>query len=106
VRPNAPAETGARTGPAFGKKRRNEEFAVQVEGTQGVSFGETFSKLYPASFRAADDLTVLGLNQQFSGIHWDQLDCDYTFDGMICWQVTRPYIVNIAAIGPRLSTQD
>ncbi len=105
VRPNAPAESGARNGPAFGKKRRNHQYAVQVEGTQGVSFGSTFSTLKPALFKSAGGMT-LPATQSFTGIHWDMISDDYSFDGMLAWQVTRPYICNMAAVGGFLQTMD
>jgi hypothetical protein len=105
VRPNAPGESGARNGPAFGKKRRNHQYAAQTEGTQAVSFGATFATAKPALFKSAGGVT-LALTQQFSGIHWDMINDDYSFDGMLAWQVTRPYPCNIPALGGFLQTQD
>jgi hypothetical protein len=106
VRPNSPAESGARDGPAFGKLRRNNYVMAQLEGTQGVSFGTTFDDLEPADFKQADNFTSLKVNEQFDGIFRDQIDDTDTFDGMICWEITRPYICNIAAIGSALETRD
>jgi len=109
VRPNAPAESGARNGPAFGKKRRNHQYAIQVEGAVagGVYVGTDFttSRLKPALFKAANGAALV-VTQQFSGIHWDTIDDEMLFDGMLCWRVTRPYICNVAAIGGFLQTED
>jgi hypothetical protein len=105
VRPATPQESGARSGPALGKKRRNHRFAALLEGTQGVSFGTTFAKVDAARFRDAVDVTIQ-INQQFSGVYKDSLTDTHSYDGMLCWQVTRPYIVNIAAVEPYLETQD
>jgi hypothetical protein len=106
VRPATPQESGARNGPAVGKRRRNHKIAAQLEGTgTGVSFGTTFAKVDPAKFRQPNDAAYL-VNQQFTGIYKETLTDDYGFDGMICWQVTRPYPLNIANIGGMIETTD
>jgi len=70
-----------------------------------VSFGTTFAKVDPAKFRQAND-TAFRVNQQFTGVYKDTLTDTYSFDGMICWQVTRPYPLNIANIGGFIETVD
>ncbi|HEX9213167.1 MAG TPA: hypothetical protein VF901_21880 [Bradyrhizobium sp.] len=107
VRPSQPAESGARSGPAFGKKRRNHQFAIQVEGTQGTSVGTEFTtgRLKPILFKTKGE-KAYRVSQQFTGIHWDTIVDDESFDGMICWRVSRPYICNIAAVGGFIQTQD
>ena len=105
VRPHAREESGARSGPAFGKKRRNHYVIAQLEGTQGVSFGTDFNNLLPAIFRQ-DGGKQYAVTQQFTGIFRDAVHNDYDFDGMLAWQVTRPYIVNLIAIGGAIETQD
>lgn len=105
VRPNAPAESGARNGPGFGKKRRSMQYAAQLEGAQGLSFGTTFAKLLPALFKQPNGTAYL-INQAFTGIHWDTLADDYSYDSMLCWRVTRPYPANVVAAGAFLQTMD
>ena len=106
VRPNAPAESGSRSGPAFGKKRRSHWMMAQFEGSQGVSWGTQFdSTLQPVNFKQPNQ-TPYTVDQQFSGIVRDNTKTDYDFDNMLCWQVTRPYICNVQAIGAALETQD
>jgi hypothetical protein len=105
VRPHSREESGARSGPGFGKKRRNHYVIAQLEGTQGISFGTDFGILHPALF-AEGGGKAFPLTRQFSGIFRDQFNDDYDFDGMICWQITRPYIANVAAIGGAIQTQD
>lgn len=108
VRPNAPAETGARNGPAFGKKRRHHQIAAQVEGTQGVSFGTSFSaQMYPATFLINDNVAnPVSISESYTGIYVNTINDDYSYDGMLCWQVTRPYPCNMVAIGGFLETMD
>jgi hypothetical protein len=106
VRPHAREETGARSGPAFGKKRRNHYVIAQLEGTQGVSFGTDFeTDMLPAIFRQ-DSGKLYVVTQQFSGVWRDQVRNDYGFDGMLAWQVTRPYICNVIALGGAIQSQD
>ena len=105
TRPHTPQESGARSGPALGKKRRNQYIIAQLEGTQGVSFGTTFTHMKPAIFKQ-DNGTVYLINEQFNGVFRDQFYDEYSYDGMICWRITRPYPCNIEAIGGALQTQD
>lgn len=107
VRPNSPQESGARQGPAFGKLRRNHAYAAQVENTVGVSFGTDFTRLMPALFTDAGGNTQLQLNQPFTGIWYSaSLTDSDSRDGMLCWQVTRPYPCNMLAMGGMLNTTD
>lgn len=105
VRPNAPAESGARNGPAFAKTRRNHFYAIQVENTRGLSIGTDFTKLLPIPFQDAAGISMTPL-QTFTGLYRDTLDDDYGFDGMLCWRQTRPYPANVIAIGGFIRTQD
>jgi hypothetical protein len=85
------------------------QVAVQHEGTQGVAFGTNFTDnagaLFPALFRAVNDVAFT-VQQQFTGVYWMMLTGSYDYDGMICWQVTRPYICNITAIAGFIQTAD
>jgi hypothetical protein len=106
VRVNSQADSGARNGPAFGKLRRNNYVMAQLEGTNGVSFGTLFNKLTPADYTQSNDGQPVASDEQFSGIFRDQIADEDDFEGMICWEVTRPYICNIAAIGAAIETRD
>lgn len=105
ARPIAPADSGARTGPALGKTRRTHRYAALVEGTLNISFGTDFDNLNPALFRKAngnpiDDLTT------FSGVHSDTIEDDYSYDSMLCWRISRPWPANLAALEGFIQTQD
>jgi hypothetical protein len=106
VRVNSQADSGARNGPAFGKLRRNNYVMAQLEGTNGVSFGTLFDGLTPADYTQSNDGQPVATNEQFTGIFRDQITDEDDFEGMICWEVTRPYICNIAAIGAAIDTRD
>jgi len=106
VRPVAMAETGARNGPAFGKLKRNHRYSIQIVNTKGLSIGTTFDNLQPCLFKLVDGETALAPLDMFSGIYQDTIEDDTTYDGMICWRVSRPYPVNVVAIGGNIETHD
>jgi hypothetical protein len=105
VRPIAPADTGARNGPALGKTRRNHQYSVLVCNTANIKFGSDFSALYPALFRQADGNPIAPLTT-YSGVHHDTLQDDYSYDGMVAWRVSRPWPANISALSGNIQTQD
>ncbi len=105
VRPVDPKETGSRIGPALGTKRRSDHFAVLFQEAAGVSVGTNFSKLLPVLFKDDGQNAYAG-NQLFSGVWWDTMNDDYTFDGMFAWQITRPLPCTIVAFGNTLGGED
>lgn len=105
VRPASAAETGARTGPGWGKVRRTHKFAALLQDTQGISFGTTFAKLNEANFESpgGSRFTRLQLASDLVAI---VLTDSPSLDSMICWQVSRPYPATIAALSGMLHTED
>jgi len=100
-----PQEAGAQTGPALGMTRRSHMFSALLHNTQGISFGTNFTSNHAANFKTKGG-TPLTKNQLFSGVYWDTLDSDYSFDDMLCWSITRPYPANVLAFGAFHHTQD
>jgi hypothetical protein len=108
LRPSSQQDSGARNGPAFAKKRRSNEYGIQVVNSQGLSVGTSFTipgEMNPVYFKDATEQTI-PINQLYSGIHWDSLSDDYSFDSMLAWKITRPYPATVAAIGGFIHTQD
>ena len=112
VRAIAQQESGARTGPALGKKRRTDHVAWLFVQTQGIKYGVTFAndaagntQLQPANF-ATPGGTPYAVNALYSGVWWDTLKGGDDFDSMICWRISRPYPATIAAIEGWLDTKD
>lgn len=106
VRPNAPTEAGTRNGPAFGKLRRNQQYMILVNQTAGLSIGTRFDVLDPVKFSAEGAGRALAFGSVFSGVYRAELRDDDSFDGMVCWRVTRPMPATIAAVGAAIHTQD
>jgi hypothetical protein len=99
VRPIAPAESGARNGPALAKLRRSAQFGLLVDQTAGLSVGIDFDHLDPVKFNEPGSGTPLAPGQTFSGIARDVLSGDDNFDGAVCWRVSRPLPATICAVG-------
>lgn len=104
-RPMMQADTGARNGPGFGKKRRTARYAIQLVESLGVQVGTDFTKTKPVPVA-----TPLGNSppylSTFSGIRRETLGDDFSFDSMLCWQTTRPYPATVTAFGGFIETQD
>lgn len=105
LRPVAPQATGARNGPAFGKNRRNHRYAMSVANTQGISVGTTFNNLHKAIFKTLGG-TAYPQSQLYSGEFSNTVEDTYGYDGMLCWQVTRPLPATMTAFGGFLETED
>jgi hypothetical protein len=105
VRPVAQADTGARNGPAFGKLRRIHRMAAQVVNTLGLWVGTDFTKLVPAPFKQKNTKAIPPLTT-FSGLFELPPNDEDSYDGMMCWQITRPFPATIVAIGANLDTKD
>lgn len=107
VRAIAPAESGARTGPALGKRRRTNKFAALLNSaiTQTISFGMDFLHLRQATLVDQDDNQVDQLTL-YSDVFWDNPDDENNFDSMLCWRISRPLPGNIAALSGFLNTED
>lgn len=107
VRTQDPERSGARNGPALGKKRRNMQAAFQfVNAINGsVQVGTTFPPKYTWNFLEPGD-TPYTVLQPFTGVWWDTVDDDYSFDGMIAWRIGRPYPLTVTAIEGFVHTQD
>ncbi len=107
VRPALPQEAGAANGPAQGKTRRNHMFSMLIAGAVAGSIyvGTVFTKLRPLNFKTPGG-KPLASNVLYYGVVWDTLEDDYSFDGQLCWQVTRPLPAPVCNIGGFLNTQD
>jgi len=105
VRPATPQESGARNGPALGKKRRTQKYSILGVNMSGLSIGTVFGKLFPILFKS-DAGVSMGTGQTFTGVYHDTLNDDYSYDSQLCWQVSRPFTGIIAAVESFIHTQD
>lgn len=106
LRTAAPAESGARNGPALGKITRNHRYALHVVETTGLWVGGSFDQMAPVPFTLDDGITPLGHGVTYTGLVRDTLFDDHSLDGFLSWRVTRPWPVNIVWCGVFTATQD
>lgn len=99
VRPTIVQEIGARNPEALGTKGRIHSYAALLVNTQGIYFGTQFNKLNKANFTTEPDGGArFAATQIKNGLHRSPLTDGPSFDGMICWRVSRPFPATIAAL--------
>lgn len=107
VRLVAQADTGARNGPALGAPSRSHRAAVKFVNSRGVSIGGNFDRLYPCEFKAGiDSVKTLPALSLYTGIFYDQVKDDFTYDDSFSWRVSRPFPAVVTAIAVNLRTED
>lgn len=111
--PVAPAETGARNGPAFGKTRRYHRYAMSVANAGPIFIGTDYAgvgnnQMRPARFksRSGKGALLLSAATLYTGEHSDTVDSDYDLYGMLAWRITRPVPAAMLAIGGMIQTND
>jgi hypothetical protein len=103
LRPHSPQDTGAAV-TGFAKSRRSQAFGLQMVRSCAPTIGTDFSQMLPVLlYRDRLDSTALDL---YSGVHYDQLQDQYSYDSQLAWEMTRPLPLTVAAIGAFLHTQD
>ena len=105
LRPQMPAQAGAQNGPALGKKRRVQQFAAHMVDTQGIYIGTDFAHMRPMLF-TTDGGTAVSKAALFSGIFQGVTDDGYSLDGMLAWEIRRPYPATMVALAGFIQTMD
>lgn len=106
VRRIEPQESGSRSGPALGLLRRNHRASFLLSNSLGLCMGTDFDKLEPMLFKQEDGITPINPLTTFSGIYQNTLSSNYDYDGMVCWEVARPFPANVVSIAVNTETQD
>lgn len=105
VRPATQQESGARTGPALAKMRRTQQIGFLLNSTQAFYYGTDFTNMNVANFQSEGG-TPYAANALFSGVFWDMVYDESSFDSMIAWRVKRPYPATVCALEAFLHTED
>lgn len=105
LRPDYGQDAGTRNGPAFGKTRRSHEYAINLYRSFNVKIGTDFDKLYSVPLKTAGG-TPYSAPTLFSGIVSDTLRDDFSYDGMIAWEVTRQYPCTVTSVGGYIVSAD
>jgi len=108
LRPFSSQDSGTRNGPAFGKTRREERFGALVHKcvVNSIEFGTTFNRMYPALFTQPDVTIPYTPLELYSDIFSATLEDDYTYNSMLCWQITGPYPGTVLTIGGFITSYD
>lgn len=107
LRPLSAEDSGARNGPALGKTRRLHQYAALLAQTQGISFGTNFTdQINLTTLAAYEGGPATTADTLYNGVIWDTVADDYGYDGMLCWQVTRPLPATVLSVESFLHTQD
>lgn len=110
VTPVSREESGARSGPAIGRKKRGSKYALKLVGAQGLYIGGNgFDRMNVVTMTPGADYSISGQplapNVLKYGYQVTTLTDDYGFDNKIAWQVVGPYPATIALLAEVLQTQ-
>lgn len=95
------------TGPSFAKSRRNALMGVYVGTAQEISIGDSFDNLHPLTLTVSNQsVRPLTADDFVTGIFRDSVEDDYTYDGNLCWEQTRPVRGSILAVGGFLDYEE
>lgn len=111
VRPATQEQTRSQTGGALGKKRRVAVAAMLLQGAIGGPQGLQFRSGTATTWRytkLTDATLTTSLNSAtlFNGVFVREPDNDYDFDGVVSWQMARPYPVTVCGLNSFVHTQD
>jgi hypothetical protein len=105
LRPDYGQDAGAQAGPAFGKLRRADQYAISTYRTRQVDIGTEFGKLRPVNFRFEGG-TDIPMPTLLTGIWAGGLEGRNDFDQKIAWQQNRPFPGVFLAVAGFLETKD
>lgn len=107
MRPQTVDQIRTTTGPGIAKTRRWHQYGVQLADTiTGAIVAIDGGVNRNMNLVADNQRTQLDHTTLFSGVFWDTLDGNYTFDGQFAWAQSDPYPLTITAISGFLHTQD
>jgi hypothetical protein len=102
-------ESKTPTGDSLGMTRRSHMFSAYMTQTVsgGLYFGPDFNNLLQTHFTVSlQNPTLLTTKDLFTGVWQDELNDDYSFDGTLAWQVTRPTPATVGAVTTFTDTQE
>jgi hypothetical protein len=105
LRPDAEAKIKTQQGPALAKTRRTHQFGLLLQNTTGdVEIGTDFTHTTKVSLQ--QNGVVYDATELFSGVVWDAINDNTSFDSQLAWQVTRPTPLTVCAAAQFIETQE
>lgn len=99
LRPDVASDIHSPLGPGLGKTRRGHEMAAFVQDAIAIKFGTDFTSATQIAARFTTNGSALRAEDSpYTGVYWDLLNDGYGFDGMLSWQVNRPYPCTIVSV--------
>jgi hypothetical protein len=92
-------------GPGLGKTRRNHYVAALLRNTQGITFGTENGQWDQRPLTDAAE-NPLNMNTLFSGVWAQPLDDNDSLNGIVGWNVTRPYACTVVALAGHAETSE
>lgn len=110
LRASAADDTKTPTGPALGMTRRAHRFSMLFQNAVAVKVGSLLTPtpsgdMVAITFTDAAG-TALADGTAYSGVWESTVVDDYSFDGMLCWQIDRPYPCTVVAATSFIETEE
>jgi hypothetical protein len=100
-----------RTGPALGMIRRVHEYAALLENTVEISFGTSLTPTPAGNMDPWDQIdpatgSAIDVTAGYSGVITGHPNDAPGYDGMLCWQIVRPYPATVCSVTSFLETAE
>lgn len=107
LRPDVAADIHSPLGPGLGKTRRGHMMSAFVQDAIAIKFGTDFTSATQVAARfTTNGATLRAEDSPYTGVYWDLLSDGYSFDGMLSWQVNRPYPCTVVSVSTFLETAE
>lgn len=106
LRPATAADIKSQEGDALGKIRRSERVSFLLSNTIGLEVGTDFNQLEALVLPGADGETPLPATTMFTGVARLVVTDSYSFDSMVCWQVSEAWPCTVCSFNASLHTSD
>ncbi len=106
LRPASEGAMKASQGGGVGQTRRVHMLGAQLTNTIGISFGTDFTAATLVAATLREGSEALDNSEMFTGVHETTIINDYSFDGQVAWQITRPVPAMVNAVTSFIETQE
>jgi hypothetical protein len=105
LRPATQADVKTPSGAGLAKVRRTHQMGALLHNTQqGIKFGTDFGRTQQALLQM-NGVTFLDINM-FSGVYWDTLSDEHSFDSMLTFLIQRPTAATICSLTQFMETEE
>lgn len=98
LRPDVQADIKSPAGSGLGKTRRLHQFAMLLQNAVELKVGTDFSDTLMVQTFTNSPNETFAEDAPFTGVHLGYVDCEYDFNGQLCWQVDGPYPCTVSSV--------